>query len=128
MKHFNLLEVLMCFLSEISSNRAHFYRPWSFHKISLYEWKIVILKKKKSSTFPIEFLTFSTGSTITVTCVTKQPSRCEWQQSQQFLWPDTSESTLKFMWFHTCDLQTTAGPQPVFKSLCKVPMKRGVFR
>lgn len=112
MKHFNLLEVLMCFLSEISSNGAHLFRPWSFHKISLYKWKIVRLKKTKkkkiqqtSSTSPIEFLTFSTGSTITVTCVTKQPSRCEWQQSQQFLWPDTRDSKLKFMWFHTCDPQ-----------------------
>lgn len=71
-------------------------------------------KKKKSSTSPIEFLTFSTESTITVACVAKQPSRYERQKSQQFLWPDTRESTLKFMWFHTCDLQTAAGPQPVF--------------
>jgi len=63
--------------------------PEAFIKSDFMNRKLLILKKPKSSTSPVEFLTFSTGSTITVTCVTKQSSKCEWQQSQQFLWPDT---------------------------------------
>lgn len=123
----------MCFLSEISSNGAHFFRPWSFHKNQPLQMENCYTlrgekKRKKekptTSTSPIAFLTFSIGSTITVVCVTKQPSSCEQQQSQQFLWPDTWESMLKFMWFHTCDLQTTASPLPLFKSLCKIPIKQ----
>lgn len=34
---------------------------------------------------------------------------------------------VQILWFHTCDLQTAAGPQPVFKSRCKIPVKHHVF-
>lgn len=34
---------------------------------------------------------------------------------------------VQILWFHTCDLHTAAGPQPVCKSQCKIPMKHRVF-
>lgn len=72
--------------------------PEAFIKISLYKWKIVRERRKEGKgEKKHKYLSYCFSNLQRWKCiqslsfVSKQPSRCEEQQSQQFLWMHIGE-------------------------------------